>query len=77
MQKFFVLTNVGLLVFDNKNLTKPSRVITLFETRLVMTNRTKQIDKRDHTLGLQLKTGELVLLAAPDRLAFQAWLQAI
>jgi hypothetical protein len=69
MQKFYVLTNVGLLVFDNKNLTKPSRVIPLFETRLV-SGRSKQIDKRDHTFGLQLKSGELVLLAAPDRLVF-------
>ncbi len=58
-----MLTNVGLLVFDNKNLTKPSRIIPLYNMKLI----TKNVDKRNNTFGLKLASGELVILAAADR----------
>jgi len=71
-----VLTNVGFLVFENKNLLKPSKVIPLHNMKII-TDRSKHVDKRDHTFGLKLASGELIILAAPDRLALQAWCSAI
>lgn len=71
-----MLTNVGMLVFDNKNLTKPSRVLPLHHIKL-MTDRSRHVDKRDHTFALKLGSEEVVILAAPDRLALQAWCGAL
>ena len=50
--KYFVLTNVALLEFENENLSKPLHVIALHEMKLIQ-NRNRKVDKRDHTFALK------------------------
>jgi hypothetical protein len=71
---FFVLTNVGILVFAGDNFLNPLRLIAL---NVLKVEAAKKDGKRDFVMKLILNEEETWILAAPDRIAYDKWLKAI
>jgi len=68
---FYVLTNVGLLVFKDENFINPLKLIPL--VNLSMIPVTKKVSNRDFLFKLRTASGEEMLLAAPDKNQFDKW----
>jgi hypothetical protein len=68
---FYVLTNVGLLVFKDENFINPLKLIPLLN--LSMMPVTKKVINRDFLFKLRTASGEEMLLAAPDKNQFDQW----
>ncbi len=72
---FFVLTNVGILVFADDNFLNPTRLIPL--GKLKVSRVAKKFGKREHVFKLSLNEEEIWTLAAADRGTLDLWVQAI
>ena len=68
---FYVLTNVGLLVFKDENFINPLKLIPLVNLRIVPV--TNKVNNRDFLFKLRTVSGEEMLLAAPDKNQFDQW----
>jgi hypothetical protein len=71
---FFVLTNVGILVFAGDNFLNPMRLVALNTLQI---EAAKKEGKKDFVLKLVLNEDETWTLAAPDRLAYDKWMKSI
>jgi hypothetical protein len=68
---FYVLTNVGLLVFKDDNFINPLKLIPLVNLSIVLA--TNKVSNRDFVFKLKTASGEEMLLAAPDKNQFDQW----
>lgn len=62
---FYVLTNVGLLVFKDENFINPLKLIPLVNLNLMPV--ANKVSNRDFLFKLTTGSGEEMLLAAPDK----------
>ena len=65
---FYVLTNVGLLVFKDDNFVNPLKLISVLKMTMVPVAR--RAGERDFVFKLTSATGEEMVLAAPDKAQF-------
>ena len=73
---FYVLTNVGLLVFNDDNFVNPLRLIPL--TSLTMVPLGSGQFSRDNVFKLTMtSTNEEFILAAPNKEQFDKWIKAL
>jgi len=71
-----VLTNVGLLVFNDDNFVNPLRLIPL--TSLTMVPQGSGQFNRDNVFKLTMtSTNEEFILAAPNKEQFDKWIKAL
>ena len=64
---FFILSNLGMLIFESENLFNPTKLIPLGQLSLKAHGH--QIDNKNHVMTLSYGSEEL-FLAAPDKNTF-------
>ena len=72
---FYVLTNVGILVFEEENFGNPTRLIPLGKLTVAPVSQ-KQAGK-PFAFRLTVDEEEEILLRAPDRSQFDTWMASI
>ena len=61
-------------MFDEDNFLKPAKLFSLKDMKIA---NSKPVGTREHVFKLIVGKEEPVILAAPDRVAFQAWTSAL
>mmetsp|Transcript_64734 Transcript_64734/g.89579 ORF Transcript_64734/g.89579 Transcript_64734/m.89579 type:complete len:93 (-) Transcript_64734:66-344(-) len=74
VSKFYVLTNVGVLVFEDENFLVPKELLPIAAMQIEPVNR--EIGGRTNVFKMKVNNDE-VLMSAPDRLAYQSWLETL
>jgi len=72
---FYVLTNVGILVFEEENFSNPTRLIPLGKLTVAPVSQ-KQAGK-PFAFRLSITEEDEVLLRAPDRQQFDIWMKTL
>jgi len=72
---FYVLTNVGILVFEEENFSNPTRLIPLGKLKVAPVSQ-KQAGK-PFGFRLTIDDEEELLVSAPDRSQFDMWMTSL
>jgi hypothetical protein len=73
---FYVLTNVGILVFKEDNFMNPTRLIPLGKLGVAKVGR--KVAGRDYLFKLLISNGqEEIMLGAPDQEQYEQWTSAL
>lgn len=73
---FFVLTNVGLLIFESDNYLNPSRLVPLQNLKIEKMTK-KQLKTKDYGFKLTVGPEEIWTLATSDKISSEKWIDAI
>jgi len=71
---FYVLTNVGLLVFESDNFLNPTKLIPL--AQIAIEPFKKKVGSKQYVFKFKVGPEEN-LLAAPDKTAYDGWMAAL
>ena len=72
---FYVLTNVGILVFEEENFSNPTRLIPLGSLNVQPISQQKA--GKPFAFNLKIGEEEEILLRAPDRPQFDVWIKSL
>lgn len=72
---FYVLTNVGILVFEEENFCNPTRLIPL--GKLGVAPVAQKQAGRPYAFKLTIDEEEEMLMTAPDRPQFDTWINSL
>jgi len=72
---FYVLTNVGILVFEDENFSNPTRLIPL--NKLGVSPESQKKAGKPFAFNLKIGNDEELLLRAPDRPQFDIWMSSL
>ena len=72
---FYVLTNVGILVFEEENFSNPTRLIPLGKLNVQPVSQQKA--GKPFAFNLMIGEDEEILLRAPDRPQFDQWVRSL
>ena len=72
---FYVLTNVGILVFEEENFSNPTRLIPL--GKLGVAPVSQKTAGKPFSFRLTIGNDEELLLRAPDRPQFDNWISSL
>ena len=72
---FYVLTNVGILVFEEENFSNPTRLIPL--GKLAVTPVAQKVAGKPFAFKFLIDEEEEILLRTTDRPQFDMWIKAL
>ena len=72
---FYVLTNVGILVFEEENFSNPTRLIPL--GKLEVAPVAQKTAGKPFAFNLTIDKDENIMLRAPDRDQFDNWIKSL
>lgn len=72
---FYVLTNVGILVFEEENFSNPTRLIPL--SKLGVAPESQKKAGKPFAFNLRIGDEEEILMRAPDRPQFDTWMNSL
>lgn len=72
---FYVLTNVGVLVFEEESFLHPSRLIPLGKLRVEPLN--KKLAGKDFIFKFIIGEKDELVLGAPNKEQYDKWLEAV